>query len=445
MRILLVQAVSTQDCRELVFPLGLARLSASLRGDHDIQGLDLNTDPFPWPGLTDVLHKFKPQVIAISFRNLDPLAGSLTSFVPQLKTLAGVIGKHSPESKVILGGSAFTLFARRLMEEIPEVHLGFCGEADTGFPALLENINTPWKVSGVLWRKGSEIMGDGAVARCACALDELPFPDWQLFKPAQYRNLNHYVSFMGVETKRGCPNRCSYCLYPKLQGSRIRLRSPEKVVDEMEVLRRDFQIEVVHFTDPVLNQPADHLQSICREIIKRRLDIGWTGFFREDQLSAEDMDLYKKAGLVTCYFSGDGTTDWALKLLGKGYDLDVMMRGTRIAASSGVLTVYHFLVNLPGETAKTVDATRSLIEQLFAIHSAKGNLGAVVINNLRLYPGAALTETIIRRKLMDAGVDLLYPAYFNPPPWDFLCHELSALCMKQSALHYLETHGGSVT
>jgi putative variant cofactor biosynthesis B12-binding/radical SAM domain protein 1 len=445
MRILLVQAVSTQDCRELVFPLGLARIAASLRGRHEVRGLDLNTDPFPWPGLIDMLHDFKPQAIAISFRNLDPLAGNLVSFVPQLKTLAAIIHQHSAESTVILGGAAFTLFSKRLMEDIPEVHMGFCGEADTGLAALFEDINSPWKVPGILWRNGPQIMGDGVIARCECALDELPVPDWQLFSPDTYRNLNHYVSFMGVETKRGCPNRCRYCLYPKLQGSSLRLRSPEKVVDEIEALQRDFQIKIVHFTDPVLNQPAEHLNSICREILRRRLDVGWTGFFREDMLSAEDMDLYQKAGLVTCYFSGDGTTDWALELLGKGYNLETMMRGIGVAAASGVLTVYHFLVNLPGETDRTVDATRSLIEHLYAIHEARGNLGAVVINNLRLYPGAALTETIIREKLIDPKQDLLYPSYFNPPPWDFLRHELSALCMKQSTLRYLETLPASVT
>ncbi len=445
MRILLVQAVSTQDCRELVFPLGLARISASLRGRHEVRGLDLNTDPFPWPGLIDVLHEFKPQTIAISFRNLDPLAGSLVSFVPHLKTLAAIIHKHSVDSTIMLGGAAFTLFPKRLMEEIPEVHLGFCGEADTGFAVLLDNITSPSKSPGVLWRNGSEIRGDGDIARCECTMDELPLPDWQLFGPDRYQNLNHYVSFMGVETKRGCPNRCRYCLYPKLQGSRLRLRSSEKVVDEIEAMQRDFQIKLVHFTDPVLNQPAEHLKSICREILRRRLDVGWTGFFREDMLSAEDMDLYLKAGLAACYFSGDGTTDRALKLLGKGYDLDMMMRGAKIAAASGVLTVYHFLVNLPGETKRTVDDTRSLIEHLFAIHAARGNLGAVVINNLRLYPGASLTETIIRRKLIDPRQDLLYPTYFNPPPWDSLRHELNALCMEQSTLRYLETQRTSVT
>jgi anaerobic magnesium-protoporphyrin IX monomethyl ester cyclase len=437
MRILLIQALSTLDCKELVFPLGLARLSASLGGCHEVRGIDLNLNPFPWPDLIGILNDFKPEVVAVSFRNLDPLEGSSVSFVPHLKTLAALIKEHSPESKVILGGSGFTLFSKRLMKEVPEAHLGFCGEADSDFPLLAKNLNTPWNVFGTLWRRGDEIMGDNCAVSCRGSLDDLPFPDWQIFDPRRYQNLNRYVAFMGVETKRGCPHNCRYCLYPALQGSHFRLRAPERVVDELETLNKSFQIKLVHFTDPVVNQPIGHLRAICREILRRRLNIGWTGFFREDYLSAEDMELYRKSGLVACYFSGDGASNWALNLLGKGLSQDDILLAARAATDSGVLTIYHFLVNLPGETQQTVDDTRSLLERLFEIHSKGGKLGAVVLNNLRLYPGAALTKAIMRDRLIDPNQDLLYPTYFNPPPWDSLRHELTAYCMKEGMASYM--------
>ena len=446
MRILLIQAVSIQDGKELVFPLGLARLAAALDGRHEVQGLDLNLYPFPWTKLIETLDQFKPQIVALSFRNLDPLAGSLVSFVPQLKTLASFIQEYAPKSTLILGGSGFSLLPVRLMQEVPEAHIGFCGEADSGFPKLVENLQSPWEIPGALWRRGEEIMGPSAVVFCDRQLDELPFPEWRSFDPRLYPDLNRYVAFMGVETKRGCPNGCRYCLYPSLQGNHLRLRSPGRVVDEMETLRRAFQIKLVHFADPVANQPASHLRAICKEILKRRLDVGWTGFFREDCISLEDLELYREAGLATCYFSGDGTSDWALNLLGKGFSLNEILRAARAAASSGVLTVYHFLVNLPGETQRSVDSARALLDSLFEIHAPGGNLGAVVLNNLRLYPGAPLTKEILRSRLIDPSQDLLYPVYFNPPPWDSLRHELTACCMKQSASNFLskQANGGAI-
>jgi anaerobic magnesium-protoporphyrin IX monomethyl ester cyclase len=438
MRILLVQAVSTPEGGEAVFPLGLARLAAVTRGRHEVRGLDLNLDPFPWPGLVRDLEAFRPQVVGISFRNLDPLAGNLLSFVPHLKTLAGLVKQYAPSATTVVGGSAFTLFARRLMVEVPEIDVGIAGEAEETFPLLLDTIVAPWTVPGVLWRTGEDaVAGTPGIAHCQ-DLDALPLPDWEIFDPRLYQGQNRYVASMGVETKRGCPNSCRYCLYPVLQGHCLRLRSPARVVDELEMLHRNYGIHAFHFTDAVVNQPAGHLKAICQEILQRRLEIGWTGFFREDALTDQNVALYQKSGLLTWYFSADGASDYALKLLGKDLTRNQILQAAQLAAASGILTVYHFLVNLPGETRDSVDQTRALLDRLFDLHAARGNLGAMVISNLRLYPGTPLTAEILKNGYIDANQDLLYPTYYNPPPWDNLRHELTAFCLGRGVASYLE-------
>ncbi len=441
MRILLVQAVSTHDCGEMVFPLGLARLAAVIGREHEVQGIDLNLDPFPWPALASELDTFRPDVAAVSFRNLDPLAGNLISFIPHLKTLGTVLRRHAPRAVVVLGGSAFTLFARRIMEEVPEVDIGVPGEAETVLPLLLENLARPGAVPGVLWRKEGRLESSSSGISHCMDVDSLPLPNWRIFDPGRYGDRNRYVAFMGVETKRGCWNNCSYCLYPVLQGRNVRLRRPELIVDELEILRHDFGIQNVHFTDAVVNEPEDHLEAVCKEILKRRLEIGWTGFFRENTLSEKALDLYRKAGLITLYFSADGASKHALKILGKNLSVEQIVEAARLAAQSSVLSVYHFLVNLPGENVESVSQTRRLLDSVFSLHASRGNLGAVVINNLRLYPGTPMTEKVLRERLIDPAHDLLYPTYFNPPPFDNLRHELTAFCMSRGAQSYLENAG----
>jgi anaerobic magnesium-protoporphyrin IX monomethyl ester cyclase len=441
MRVLLIQAISTPEAGEVVFPLGLARLAAVIGQRHQVQGLDLNFTPYPWPDLIDALDDFSPQVVGISFRNLDPLAGNLLSFVPHLKTLAALVKKHLPAALLVLGGSGFTLFAERLLTEVPEIDLAVAGEAEVAFPQLLDHLHAPSSVPGVLGRTGEGGAAQNRGLVHCRELDALPLPDWGLFNPGRYLDRNRYVVFMGVETKRGCPNSCRYCLYPVLQGRCLRLRSPARVVDELVLLQQRYGIHRIHFTDAVVNQPAEHLRAICQEIVQRRLEIGWTGFFREDTLTAADLALYQQSGLLTLYFSGDGASDYTLKLLGKDLVRDQILAAANLAAASGVLTVYHFLVNLPGETQDSIDQARDLLEQLYTLHATPGNLGAVVINNLRLYPGTPLTAEIVKHRLIDPRQDLLYPTYFNPPPWDHLRHELTAWCMQQGALNYLDSAG----
>jgi radical SAM superfamily enzyme YgiQ (UPF0313 family) len=168
--------------------------------------------------------------------------------------------------------------------------------------------------------------------------------------------------------------------------------------------------------------------------LRRGLKVGWTGFFREDGLRAEDLELYARAGLAAIYFSADGASDAALELLGKGFSLDEAAKAASLAAASGVVTVYHFLVNLPGENLGSIRQTKRLVDHILGEHARWGNPAAMVFNNLRLYPGAPLTEEILRRGLAAPGIDLLYPVYFNPPPHDGLRHELTARCLAREAL-----------
>jgi anaerobic magnesium-protoporphyrin IX monomethyl ester cyclase len=62
------------------------------------------------------------------------------------------------------------------------------------------------------------------------------------------------------------------------------------------------------------------------------------------------------------------------------------------------------------------------------IHGAAGNLGAVIFNTIRLYPGAPLTRKLLRKGLLDPRTDLLYPVYFNPPQWAHQLYELECRC-----------------
>jgi radical SAM superfamily enzyme YgiQ (UPF0313 family) len=233
---------------------------------------------------------------------------------------------------------------------------------------------------------------------------------------------------MGIEGKRGCDLWCSYCLYPFLGGTAMRLRSPVKIVDEMEQLHKECNIGLFHFTDGVLNRPADHFEALCRELIRRKLNVSWTGFFREDSLTAENLGLAQRAGVVAVYFSGDALTDHGLKLLNKKMTRQDILNASRLTADKKVLTMCHFLVNLPGETAKDVMEARDMLDELLDIHGDAGNLGAVIFNHIRLYPGAPITRKLIRDGLLDSETDLLYPVYHNPVHGGHLLHEFEAKC-----------------
>jgi len=427
MRLLLVQLPTSHlGAGERVYPLGLSRLSALVPRDTAKAALDLNLAADPWPELRNALQSFQPDVVGLSFRNLDPLAGHQASYLSALKTAAGLVRALMPQARIWAGGPAFSLFAERIMLEAPELDAGIIGEGETALPRLLSLHRSCDAIPGLVYRTEHGIVKQpGAFVS---DLDTLPGLDVASFPPEAYLNGNAYVACMGIESKRGCDLRCAYCIYPCIGGGKHRFRSPKSVVDEMERLHKDHGVRLFHFTDPVLNRPPEHLASICRELLNRKLHVEWTGFFREDSLSESLARLASEAGLAAFYFSGDALTEQGLRTLNKRMTKEDLYQAARIAARSGVITVCHFLVNLPGESKALIEEARTTLDRILDIHARAGNLGAVVFNNVRLYPGAPLTRKLANDGSLDPATDLLYPTYFNPPTFAHVLHEMEAHC-----------------
>ncbi|MDA8170354.1 MAG: B12 lower ligand biosynthesis radical SAM protein BzaD [Nitrospiraceae bacterium] len=430
MRVLMVQTPSVENAASArVYPIGTVLLATGLKEEgHETRILDMNLqNEDPFRALKTALLDFRPHAVGLSLRNLDPLANKRSSYVPQFAAAVRMTAALLPGASIIAGGTGFSLFPERLMRELPEIRYGVAGEAEYGLPALLKdkNLENPPAIEGLCLRMGDKIK----ISAPAREIDMAGYrpADKSLLDPAPYLVAESYVPAFGIESKRGCPFGCSYCVYPRLQGRRLRLRPPNSVVDEMEASYREFGVERFHFTDPVLNNPKGHLADICRELLRRRLRLKWDGFFREDLFDGKCASLYEKAGCECFSFSPDGLCREALEALGKKTREGDILKAARAAAKVDILSVYHFMVNAPGETEGTRAKAFGLVERLYALHAPKKNLGAIVLNNIRILPGTPIEEAAIRNGVIRKGQDLLYPVYYDPPPLETLRYELETL------------------
>ncbi len=436
-KVLLVQLPTSHlGAQEKVYPLGLSRLSSTIPPELDKRVIDMNVVADAWLELKQLLDDFQPDVAALSFRNLDPLAGHQASYLSSLKTAALLIKKRVPNVRIVAGGPAFSLFAERLMTEVPQLDIGLKGEGELVFQSLLKADQESNTIPGIVWRDKEHVVVNPPGPKIDLA--DIPDLDVESFSPLDYANGNSYVAAMGIEGKRGCDLHCGYCLYPFLGGTSVRLRDPEKIVDEMEHLSKEYQIKLFHFTDPVLNRPADHFQALCRELSKRKLEVSWTGFFREDQVTQENLALARDVGLCCVYFSGDALTSHGLGLLNKRMRPEDLLNGARITTDLGLLTMCHFLLNLPGETTTIIQEAQDMLDKILEIHHPGGNLGAVIFNHIRLYPGAPLTQKIIASGELDPQTDLLYPIYYNPEKYSHVLHDFEVRCHAANVFSRLE-------
>ncbi|MHB1654149.1 MAG: B12 lower ligand biosynthesis radical SAM protein BzaD [Desulfitobacteriaceae bacterium] len=438
MRVLMIQTPSVEGIsQEKVYPIGIVSLAGRLQGyGHEVAILDMNLATDPFGALKEKLLTFQPEVVGLSLRNIDPLSNKTSSLIPPFMVTVRLITAVWPQAWLIVGGTGFSLFPERLLQELPEIDYGIVGEAETSFPALLSSIDSPSPLPGICLRDGSGIITIPPAKDFNMA-DYIP-PDRRLLNPSLYAGINNYVPTIGIETKRGCPINCAYCVYPKLQGKKLRCRLPAAVVDEMELLHKEYGVESFHFTDPVLNIPHGHLEAICQEILRRKLKVRWDGFMREDQLNEKNVALFEQAGCECFSFSPDGLSQESLDVLGKHLSEADILKAASLTARTDVLSVYHFMVNVPGETEKTIERGIHLLDRLYELHSAKKNLGTIIFNNIRILPGTPIEAIAKEQGIIDQQTDLLYPVYYNPKPFDTLRYRLETLHLCQNVFMWQE-------
>jgi radical SAM superfamily enzyme YgiQ (UPF0313 family) len=87
----------------------------------------------------------------------------------------------------------------------------------------------------------------------------------------QWRRYEREGGTWPIQSKRGCPLTCSYCVYPLIEGRRPRLREAREAVDEIEQMLADVRPRAFEFVDSTFNVPARHAIELCEEIIRRRV------------------------------------------------------------------------------------------------------------------------------------------------------------------------------
>ncbi len=151
---------------------------------------------------------------------------------------------------------------------------------------------------------------------------------------------------IAIQTKRGCELGCAYCVYPLINGRKVRMRSPQAVVDEIEYLI-GLGVNKFLFADNVFNVPEEHALEICEEILRRKLKAQWGAFYEISTMSENLLELAKQAGCLYFNFSPDAATDEGLSLLKKSFTHQDIERSIALVRKHKVKGVYNVFL-LPG-------------------------------------------------------------------------------------------------
>lgn len=405
MRVLLV-ATNRERSPYPVAPLGALYVAAAARtAGHDVDFLDLGLSNAPHEALRKALEKDQYQAVAFGIRNLD----NCWAFAPRLyfddvRELAETV-KSCFKGPLILGGTGFSVAPHGWMKRI-EATCGVIGEGERAFPEVLKRLEAGQSlegIDGVITSAKNGTSVEDLSAPVIEKLSELPQPAHDLCGYARYLNRG---GFIGVQTKRGCPLGCVYCIYPQLEGKRYRLRPPEAIVEEVEKVVVGSKLRHFFFVDSVFNDPRKHALAVCKALARRRLPIEWSAFCNPLGFDEEVARAMAEAGCTGVEFGLDVATPKMLESLGKPFSQEEIKIALQAAKAAGLPFVNYMLFGGPGETWADVQDTQSFLNSCAPSNAVFASFG------IRVYEGTPLATTARQEGVLAEGQDLFRPAYY---------------------------------
>ncbi|MHA1130535.1 MAG: B12-binding domain-containing radical SAM protein [Candidatus Helarchaeota archaeon] len=332
-------------------PLGLAYLAAVVeRAGYSVFVIDAAALNLNYSQLLARLEDINPDVIGIT-TNILSASHSLT--------LCRLIRKQFPSIKLVLGGP----WASAVYEMI--LNKRYCdyviiGEGEIAFVELLkvlEKGQIPSKLSGVAYRENKSVQLEPP---CLIEdLDSLPFPAWQYFPPPK-KYLFHARRniFYPIMTSRGCPFNCNHCT-KIVHGNRLRYRSIENVIAEIQYLKDKFSVKEITIIDDNFTLNAKRAEKICDEIIKRdfKLLIQFSNGVRADTLTPTLIRKLKKAGTYKMAIGVESGNQDVVNKIGKRLDLNAVRRAVKLIKQEKIILYAFFIIGHPFDTLVTMNDT----------------------------------------------------------------------------------------
>lgn len=358
-RILLVNPHDTAQDGYTNPPLGLLYLAGTLlKHNYEVRLVDGGLEGKN--AVIEAVYDFKPHIVGIT---------CLTPGRMKALEVADIARKADPNILIVFGGAHPTIMYRQLLEQYACIDLIVIGEGEQTFLNIVQGKKYEL-IQGIAYRDSGKIVK--TVERAYTEnLDDIPFPAWNLVDLSRYRpwgagtfsgiNLAK-VPRVSVVFSRGCTGHCDFCSTWWI-WKRYRNRSPVNMVDELEMLYRDFGVRHFCFADDAFSVNRADTIELCNEIIRRKLRIAFFATTRTDCVDAELLGLMKKAGCYEVSFGIETGSQKILDGMNKENLIDNAISAIRMTKAAGLRATALMIVGNIGETDETVSETLQFLKK----------------------------------------------------------------------------------
>lgn len=392
-------------------PIGLGYLAAVLeKNGYEVKILDAVVEGFTnfrheygefysmglsWGLILESILDFNPDVVGVSFM----FTKNLGLTCQLVRWLNGKIGVP-----IIAGGVAATMSPREIMEKCP-VDCILKGEAEYSLLDLLNRLNRGEDirtVDGLVYYRDGELM-ENEKRDYIQNLDDLPFPAYHLMNMEKYESINRPYGqkedhprqspAFPIQTSRSCAARCCFCEVRHMMGPRPRMRSPENVLAEIEMLVEKYGCKELLLMDDNVLSDAGRAERMFDMIAARnpewRLTIKPMNGIALWSMTERLMRKMRECGFYRLDFAVESGNKRVLhEIIHKPLDLGAVPGWIEMAKEFGFYVHAMFVIGFPGETKAEIMDTVAFAERLDA--------DSVNFAIATPFPGTELHETCAR-------------------------------------------------
>lgn len=387
-----------------VAPLAVDYLGGALRHagvsvalfDMCLEPTDASEKGVPMCRIGRSFSKSPPSAVLLTLRNIDDAyCASGDCFLGHYLDLIRSI-RQQLDVPVIVGGCGFSVAPEAILDYLG-ADVGVQGTCEDDLLRLLESLDEPDRfpsIPGLVWRDNGAIrLNQASPPRMT-----VDFFSWR----ATVDNVEYYRrgGMVGIETKRGCPGKCSYCVDPVAKGGEVFTKPTSFLIEEIKSLI-DRGIKAFHLCDSEFNIPRWHALEVCSALKEEGLGqrIRWYTYASPRAFDESLAWAMAEAGCVGINFGVDHCSPQILAALGRSHTAEDLEQAAKAAAAAGIVVLFDLLLGGPGETRHTL---REAIDFCRGLRVAR--VGTPV--GIRVYPNTPFAKEVAGQGPLEANPNL---------------------------------------
>jgi len=320
-----------------------------------------------------VVQEISPDVIYMG--DAYQMTGTV-AILPHYQRAAQLIKRKCPNVHICTGGFYLAANYESVISQTPEFDFVIAGETEITFAELCKELgredpDIP-SVKGLAYRQNGKIELT-EYRPLIKNLDDLPMPAYDLFPMDKYIGYGKIPHYQEIFTSRGCPFGCRICIdwvtvdpRGNSDWQRYRTKSASRVVDEMELLEKEYGVKYIHIFDLNFNPRRSRVEQFLEEMLKRGLEVNYC-FLGNAHSFVRDIDLLEglhKTGFITGLFGLEVTDEKTLKKIKKGITVEEVREVAARFREYGIMSVITWMIGFPDDDEMAIKERFRVLEKI---------------------------------------------------------------------------------